>query len=592
MIILILKVGYGPRKWYHSEGPYDESSRDYECVFLYVDGIYRDKVTFEIEYEMNNAALRYGDCSELYLSFYSENTIKYLNSFNAEILIPDKDMPQPGNYEVHTYGTNANDFPFAESNVKYPGYHTFLINLDKSQLKFRPSNQYLELSLISYGQDRHIFTDYASYNRYYSDPVLGELRDEQASYELDYQKSKNARVLILLVFSAGAIIVIVYTFRKDKKVRQQHIFYNPTVQVQYYREIPSNFDPAFASALVFCKNSKPPRKNDANVYSSIILSLVRKGYIELQKIDPIKDWINSNVKIIVKCRPTPVINNLADIYVPAEPYAQVNSYAQLESHVQVKPQLEPLTPSEEHYFNLIIRHSLGNEISMSDFQSRVSTDYENTNSFIRNIQNSIVNVGISQGYFQKADYDDPKKKTKSLSTKFAVFGILLLTLINFISYQTQVGLALGAYTILGIAFIFSSFYLRKLAKKYVLLTQFGEDEYAKWKGLYDFLNSETLMSERTVVELPLWEQYLVYATAFGISEKVVAALKIRCPDVEMSPLLSNPYYRSSNFYYSCRSFRTATRTASHYSHSSGFGGHGGYGGGGRGGGGGRRRSLV
>ena len=43
---------YGPNKWYHSPGPYDEYAEMYECVFFYVDNVYREKMTFEIEYEM------------------------------------------------------------------------------------------------------------------------------------------------------------------------------------------------------------------------------------------------------------------------------------------------------------------------------------------------------------------------------------------------------------------------------------------------------------------------------------------------------------------------------------------------------------
>ena len=128
-------------------------------------------------------------------------------------------------------------------------------------------------------------------------------------------------------------------------------------------------------------------------------------------------------------------------------------------------------------------------------------------------------------------------------------------------------------------------YLHKISKKYILLTKYGEDEYIKWRGLYNFLNSETIMNERTVIELPIWEKYLVYATAFGISEKVIKALEIRCPEVDMSPMLRNPYYRSTNFRISSRSFRNATHHATHASRIGGYsGGH--YGGGGRGGGGG------
>lgn len=575
LTILILLDGYGPGKWYHSKGPYDEADRQYECVLFYVDGLYREKVTFEIEYEINNVALRYGDCSELYLSLYSEETINHLESYKAQILVSDEDMPAFGNYEAYTYGTNSNRFPFTESEKANPGYHTFSFELDKSQLKFRPHNEYIEFSLISYGTDRHIFTDYASHNYYYNSDVLDELRQEQTEYDSVYEKYKKIKLIILLICSAFAVLVIIYDIKKDKKIKEKHIFYKPTMQIKYFRDIPSNLDPIFASTLVFCKNKS--RKTDSDGYSSIMLNLVRKGYIELERIDNLKDWYSDNVKIIVKYKPKPIMSETFE-----------NEKIETEK-------FEKLSQTEEYYFNLIIRHSHGNDISMKDFQVKVSSDYQNTNTFVKNIENSIVNIGVSQGYFQKADYKQPRNTTKSCANLHGIIGILLITLVNFVSYQTYLDLAYGSFFILGLAFIFSSLYLKKLAKNYVLLTQFGEDEYAKWRGLYNFLNSETLMKERTVIELPIWEQYLVYATAFGISEKVINALKIRCLDIEMSPMLRNPYYSSRSFYHTCHSFRSATRNASYTARTGGYGGfsgHGGYGGGGRGGGGGRRRSLI
>ena len=92
-----ISSGFGPGKWFHSPGPYNEARRQYECVFFYVDGLYREQPVYEIEYEMNNAALRYGDCSELYISMFSEDSVNYLNSFKGQILIPQKDMPKAGN---------------------------------------------------------------------------------------------------------------------------------------------------------------------------------------------------------------------------------------------------------------------------------------------------------------------------------------------------------------------------------------------------------------------------------------------------------------------------------------------------------------
>lgn len=565
---------YGPGKWYHSEGPYDEDDRQYECVFFYVDGLYREKVTFEIEYEMTNAALRYNDCSELYLCFYSEDSIKYLKSFKGQILFPNKDMPSSGNYYAHTYGTNSDSFDFTESKTVNPGYHTFSFDLDETELKFKPYNQYIEFSLVSYGKDKHIFTNYAPDNYYSDEDVLEESKEEHLKYESLSKKFAKTKIVVFVLCSIGAFLIILYSLNTDKRMKKKHVFYEPTMQMEYFRDIPSNLDANFAAQLIFCKDQK--QKDNADGYAATMLSLVRKDYIELDRIDQEKDWNSNNIKIIVKYKPIQLTPETLDSEPVVEPIKQ----------------LEPLTQAEEYYFNLIVRHSHGNEISMNVFEKNVLSDYENTNTFVKNVDNSIVNIGISQGYFQKADYRQPKQQLLSLSKTHLTLALIVMVLVNLISYQTRLDLAFGGFFILGFAFIISSLYLKKIAKKYILLTQFGEDEYAKWKGLYNFLNSETLMNERTVIELPIWEQYLVYATAFGISEKVIAALKIRCPDIDMSPMLRNPYYSSTSFRHNSRSFRSATRSASHIARSGGYGGHGGYGGGGRGGGGGRRRSLI
>lgn len=563
---------YGPGKWFHSEGPYDEAARNYECVLFYVDGLYREKVTFEIEYEMYNAALRYNDCSELYLSMYSEDTIKHLKSYKGQILIPNEDMPSKGNYDAHTYGTNANSFPFTESDSKNYGYHTFSFELDEEDLQFRPYNKYLEFTLVSYGDDKHIFAEHASHNDHTNDNVLDEIREEQKKYDTQPERYKKAKTVLLVISSLGAILIIKYALKTDERIKKKHTLYQPTMQMQYFREIPSDLDPHFAAKLAFCKSKK--QSNDSDIYSAIMLSLVRKKYIELEKIDPMKDWTSENVKVIIKYKPSTVtpliqegINNIQGIS-----KTEINT-----------PKLESLTTTEQYYFDLIMRHSKGNEISMKDFQSRVTSDYANTDSFVRNIENSTAKIGTTYNYFQKADYKQPKNQLKGLSVLFTILGIISIFLVNIISYQTRLDFAFGSFLILGIALIWSAHHIKKLSRKYILLTQFGEDEYAKWYGLYNFLNSETLMSERTVVELPLWEQYLVYATAFGISEKVIKALKIRCPDIQSSPMLSNNFYCSTNFRTYGRSFHSSTRTASYTARS---GGHGGYGGGGRGGGGG------
>lgn len=560
--------GGGPNKWYHSKGPYDEDRRLYECVFFYVDGWYRQTAVFEIEYEMINAALRYNDCSELYITPYSEDTIKYLNSFKGEILVPQELMPAQGNYFAHTYGTNSNEFPFTESDSVNPGYHTFSFALDKSQLKFRPYNEYIEFSLVSYGEDKHSFTRYASVNAYYNDDVFAELIEEQAKYEAQPASARTAKIAVLLALLAIAAVVVFVNLGADKRIRRKHIFYAPATQFEYYRGIPADIDPNFAAALVFCKQKRPKAKQDG--YAAALLSLVHKGYVKLEKRQSFNDWTPENVNVFLDCTPRQ----------PEE----------------IAPENQ-LTPTEEQYFQLLLRHagsagvtSAGpnvRKVRLSDFQQAIAEDYEHTNSFVASNKSTITRIGVTQGYFQKADYRQPVKEMQEQALTLAIFGVLVAVVGNIVSYQTRLDLAFGAFFILGIALLASAAYRYWMSSRYVLLTQLGEDEYAKWRGLYNYLNSATLLSERTVIELPIWEKYFIYATAFGISDKVIAALKVRCPEAAASPVLNHSYYRSVHFRTHGRMFRSATRSASFSARTGGsFGGHGGYGGGGRGGGGG------
>ena len=41
----------------------------------------------------------------------------------------------------------------------------------------------------------------------------------------------------------------------------------------------------------------------------------------------------------------------------------------------------------------------------------------------------------------------------------------------------------------------------------------------------------SLLNEKTLPDIVLWEKFLVYATAFGISEEVTEQLKIAHPDM-------------------------------------------------------------
>ena len=53
----------------------------------------------------------------------------------------------------------------------------------------------------------------------------------------------------------------------------------------------------------------------------------------------------------------------------------------------------------------------------------------------------------------------------------------------------------------------------------------GVNEYNKWKAFKNFLNDFGSFKDKGVLDIKLWEHYLVYATLFGCSKKYLKLLK-------------------------------------------------------------------
>ena len=580
---------YGPGKWYHSKGPYDDY-QNFECLLFYIDGIYRDTITFEIKYIMNNAALKYSDVSELYLSMFSGDSTKNLKSFKGQILIQNKDMPEKGNYTISTYGTTKHRFNFNESKTLNNGYHTIYFDLNEEDLKFNSDNNYIEMTLLSYGDDKHSFTNYAPENNESDSKYLQEALNNDKEYDENIKNKIKTKNKIFFYTMLTTIVVLLLTFTKPLILKRKCTIYKSSINPDYFRDIPSDLDPYFAATLVFSKKGKKPDLGD--IFSSLMLSLARKGYIELKQIDPNKKWSQNNIEINLLYSPTTIstmstTNNQTPVTTLKE--------ADLEIRNKNGKVLEKLTENEKEYFNLILKYAVGAKLSMETFQNKISKDYDNTDSFLDKIKKSITDIGVSKNYFQKQDYNDANKEIKGNANVILTIGICVFIFGNLLTYDNNYNFVYGVFTLFGLTSILCSMYLYNLSRKYTLLTQYGEEEYAKWFGLYNFLNSKTLMNEKTVIDVVLWEKYLVYATAFGISQKVIDALEIICPNIQVtqSIVLSNSYYRSTSFRSYNRSFyrnsynASNTSRASRYSGGGYYGGGGSfYGGGGRGGGGG------
>lgn len=120
------------------------------------------------------------------------------------------------------------------------------------------------------------------------------------------------------------------------------------------------------------------------------------------------------------------------------------------------------------------------------------------------------------------------------------------------------------------------------------LSDKGKEELAQVMGLKKYLEEFTLIAEREITETVIWKEYMIYATLFGIADKVMKQLEQvypeRLPELQSynrNVIIAHSYYHSMH-----RSAQRAmqAKRASGGGGKASFGGGGGFSGGGHGGG--------
>ena len=481
---------------------------------------------YEVEYTVRNVASRYNDASELYLSIFKgdgiSSDIYYLDYLSVEILIANKDMPKKGNYIYHTYGSDCFIYDVAESDTKNPGYHTFFFEADEDTMNFNilKEHPHISFSLLAFNSDKSIFTEnlhsYDIKKTDYLDIALNRINTHKNLVK-DYNFEASIKDYVLMVSIVISLIVLFFVFKWDNKARKKCNIKRKNTDIQYYRDIPSDLDPYFAANLVFIKEKEKP--DIKNIYGAMLLNLEKKGYIDLQKIKNDEESDQNN--IILK-----------SLYIPN---SKTNKNGK---------QLECLSPNEKRYLNLIIKY-IGDDdyITFNDFQDCFLIDESAVSKFNKKLKDSVVEIGIKQNYFNDEKYDAFKTKGLLLSKRFLAIAIILLFLSSFTLNDIKIYVFKTSFYVVLITLIMCSIYLNICSKKYISLTEFGKEEYAKWRALYNFINEGTLLKEKELLDATLWEQYLVYATAFGISEKVSDSLELFDQDNIKNPILFDILYR-------------------------------------------------
>ena len=203
-----------------------------------------------------------------------------------------------------------------------------------------------------------------------------------------------------------------------------------------------------------------------------------------------------------------------------------------------------------------------------------------------NWKNKVLKDGQNQNFFES------KKNYVWIPIILLFYSMLLLAYIS----RNNIDFIFGSLTI-AFATVFM-IYAVACTKK----TKKGIEHYNKWQAFKNFLNDFGNFSVKELPEIALWERYLVYATVFGLADKVEKAMNVKITEfdnvgtadyiafthihnIHMASVISSSMHSAINSsQVSINRANASSRMSSGGGFGGGFSGGGGFGGGGRSGG--------
>lgn len=436
-----------------------------------------DTRQYEISYTVKDAITKYEDFSELYWQFVGEDFEINSKKIKGTIYLPSN-VSSKDDIKVwgHTEDLNGTI------------YVTDLNKIEFELDNFR-SGRYVEIRTLF---PTELIT---SSGRIKNTEILQMVINEETKWadKANARRERNEaisrllpKILIAICAIINIILIIVYVKKamKYKKYLKTLNKYEPTTKLEYYRDLPDeNSTPGEAMKILDINIESFTPTNFGKVFSATILDLSLKGYlrIEQEKRKVGKDIINIHVLKQVSDGLKPSEERIMTFIRDAAKEEKVITLEKLEKYIEKHP---------------------------SKTESLLKETYKSVN-------NQLINEQIIDSQMQK---EYKKYKESQIGYIVAIIFLLCFTLIAFI--------------VPIIIFVIDAIMCGKIAKRLNVLTQKGIDLQEQWKGLKKYMEDFSMLDKREVPELVIWEKYLVYATVFGIADKVIKQLKMVYPNFE------------------------------------------------------------
>ena len=458
------------------------SSGNFEIAW----GVSVDNATkkYKISYKVTDAIKRYADYNELYWQFIGKDFEISSKQVTGTIKLPEE-VSTINNLRAWGHGQlNGEVDIVSQDTVKFVANNY-------------NANNYLEIRLAVLD---NIFNIQQTSNKTLSTAINEETKwANQANLERGI--NIFLPIIILLLISIFFIIKIL----KYYKILKNTPKLEPETKVEYYREIPNeNTTPAEANFIYnFKGNEKHLNTQIPEIMYSTMLDLSLKGFLEFQTDNSGK---KENLRITLKN----------------------------------KDNIESLKEDEKTIYRLLIKIADSNDsdsFTIEDFEKYAKKRATSFMGALKGIDEKVRDQQEKEG-----NYDPEVIKMKNNYSGFGIVYFILAAILFVISMAINTNIIFVVIPV--ILAIIAMILCIMLTKRFSRLTQKGINEKELWTGLKKYMEEFSLLDERTVPELALWEKYLVYATAFGIADKVLKQLKIKYPEI-----MDENYYHTHNTFF-------------------------------------------
>ncbi len=524
---------------------------------------------YQISYKIEDAITSYLDCQEFYWKFIEEgkNAIP-VKSLTGSIHLPQS-VQNIENLKVWGHGQINGNIERTSNN---------LVEFEIENL--RPGAM-LEVRVVT-AED--VFNVSENKQRKYHN--LDRILEEETEWSNETNRQSIITKSVLITIYAIVLIVYVLKIIKYRKINKKETDGIIKKDLKYFREIPREGD-STPNEAVYLYHFEKEKLETSTVQSEMVASTI----------------LNLCLKKIITL--------------------------EIEGkHIYITLIGEGTSLKKEEYqvYKLLSEASKGKEkLEITELNDYAKKHYSNYSVYINKMVNETRNELYQMQFINKKE-EDTYRKSKSANMFFNIIlglYIFLLTFlaiihIPFLQIPVDISLAIGwresltnfAIVILPLILVilYSLNLKAKIQNKIAVITQKGYDEKIQWEALKRYLEDYSLLNEKDIPQLAIWEKYLVYATAFGIANKVIDQMKAKYPkvfieetwDTAMKNTYPIIYFSTNPIYFSThtigtspismlnqgvsKAYSTSIAEIAAHSASSGFGGGGGFSGGG-----GRRR---